>query len=185
MTIGIDADGVIFDYVRTCADVVNSHNDYSHPLASYESAHDFDILKIWGVPHLKQYVDYHFDRRDHVYNIPVIPGALEFIEELRRITDNDFVIITACPASWHKQREAALRDYFGIDKKLINFSYNKKLFRLKAHIDDWHQNLDGMEGWRILLDRPWNQNTEGVACDRAYTFGECLAKVNRILLWNK
>lgn len=184
MTIGVDADGVLFDFVNTCAYAVNEVHK-GKIVATYTNATDFDVLKAWGVPHLKQYIDNYFDKPDRVYNLPVLPGAVEFIEELRRITNNDFVIITSCPTSWHEEREQSLRNNFGIDKKKIEFSNNKHLYRLAAHIDDWHMNLNGMEGWRILLDRPWNQDTEGVACDRAMDFGECLAKVNRILLWNK
>lgn len=182
MTIGIDADGVLFDYVRTCASYVNSRCFIG---ATHENACEFDVLKAWGVPHLKHVVDRHFSQWHVVRNMPMLPAALHFIEEVRRITNDDFCIITACPAMWHAARERALVEDFDIPSNRIHFSYDKSMFKVDALVDDYHQNLNNFSGWRILLDRPWNQDTEGVAVDRAYTYGEVCAKINRIVNWNK
>lgn len=184
MTIGIDADGVLFDYVGACAKFLNKFTGMD--IASYSTASNFDVLKAWKVPGYYQgIVDEHFSKPFSVYDMPVIDGAREFISAVRILTKNDFVIITSCPCQWHTEREAALENHFGIDRKNIHFSHDKKLFKIDILIDDWHQNLDGFDGWRILVDRPWNQDTEGIACSRTFGYNDTLQEIDRVLNWNR
>lgn len=188
MTIAIDADGVLFDYVRTCAYIVNMILDEDIDVASYETATQFDVLKAWKVdsePYLSQMVDWVFEQPDVVRTMTPIVGAKEFIDDVRNITDNDFVIVTACPAKWHHEREVALKEVFDIDKEQVHFSRRKKHFGCDALVDDYHGNLKDFSGWRILIDRPWNQDTQGIAVDRAFGYTEALCKINRIVNWNK
>ncbi len=183
MTIGIDADGVLFDYIRTCANYVNRIAGSN--IAKYESTTHFDNLRVWGVPYLKKSVDNYFSSPGVVYDMPVLYGAQEFLNDINNVTKGDFIIVTACPASWHEEREQSLFDNFGIDKSRVHFSRDKSKFKLRAMVDDYHMNLSNLEGWRILLDRPWNRDTEGVACRRCLGYTETICEISRIVNWNK
>lgn len=182
MTIGIDADGVLFDYIRTCAKYVNAVTGYNR--ASYETATKFDNLEAWQASHLKNAVDYYFSSGRVVEDMPVISGAKQFIECVRDITCDDFIIITACPGSWHEQREYALLNHFNIPRKKVHFSHDKSIFKIDLLVDDWHMNLKDLDGWRVLLDRPWNQNTDGIAVQRCYSYLDVLGEIQRIVNWN-
>ncbi len=183
MTVGIDADGILFDYVGTCASFVNSILEEEK--AHYYTATQFEPLKAWGVYHLKNDIDFMFSLEDVVRYMAVIPGAVDFIESVRVATDNDFLIITACPIGWKNERELALEAHFGISKDQVRFSERKNIFNCDILVDDYHENFNDFDGWRILIDRPWNQFTNDIAVDRAFGYTEAICKINRVLNWNK
>jgi 5'(3')-deoxyribonucleotidase len=183
MTIGIDADGILFNYIESCADIVNKL--CGRIVASYESCDDVDCLKAWGVPFLKSKVDYMFATGNTVYHIPVIENAVNFIECVKELTKGDFVIVTACPASWHEERAASLYTNFGINPKDIVFTHKKHLFSGSLLVDDLPENFRKFNGWRTLMDRPWNQNTDGVAVSRAMDYLDVLEDIYRVVYWNQ
>ncbi len=185
--IGIDADGVLYDYVTTCANFINGLLGDS--VVDYYSCTDYDVLKAWGVAHLQLATDYHFSRTGVVSSMPVLNGAKEFINGVRTLVGEDFRIVTACPTSWHSERAESLYRDFGIREKNVIFTHLKHEIKLDILIDDWHENLRHFNGCRILLNAPWNQNTDGVDCTRVYSYQDALFMMRSYLekqsLWAK
>lgn len=176
MTIGVDADGILFDYVGDCALVVNLL--FGAKIASIENCKYWDNLKSWGCEHLKEQVDNWFASPGIVRNMTVIPDAKYLIEQLRYITKGDFVVITSCPPTWHKERAEALQE-LGVSKYDICFSYKKNLFNVDALIDDCPNNFVNFKGRRLLRDRPWNRITD-IELERCLTTDHLLSAVESI-----
>ncbi len=183
MTIGIDADGILFDYVSVCAEYVNQLA--GKKIATYENCHNWDPLKAWNKTCWKDVADYYFSRPGKVYDFPLMSEAKFLIEQVRLMTNNEFIIITACPSSWHKDRTKALKDHFNISESQVSYSFRKDLFKIDCLIDDYHENLRNVDGLRILPDRPWNRDTDGVAVVRTYNVYQTLDEVERIVKWNR
>ncbi len=190
MTIGIDCDGVLYNYVGYCADFVNDY--VGKKVASYENTTDFDNIKAWFPDasderkgEIKFVIDNYFKAKGVVRSIPLLPWAREFIAEVRYITNNKFRIITACPPSWHAERCDALLNDFGIDYKQVDFSYKKGQFKLKALVDDCEKNFVGFDGVGILFNAPWNQsfNEDAVAPGivRAKDYEDVLTYIERFV----
>jgi 5'(3')-deoxyribonucleotidase len=173
MTIGVDADGILFDYVGTAAEWLNRR--VGRNVASVETATNFDVLRAWGYTHLQDEMDAYFRKPGVVYNMPVLEDAVAFIDNLNRL--DDFVIITSCPASWHCEREKALMDRFKIQKARVNYSYDKGIYNVSALIDDYPGNFLRFKGRRILMDRPWNQNSP-LYCCRVFDYNEALCRMH-------
>ncbi len=188
MTIGIDCDGVLYNYVGYCADFVNDY--VGKKVASYENCTDFDNVKAWfpdesidyryGIQHA---MNTYFRATGVVESIPLLPWAQEFIAEVRYITNGDFRIVTACPPDWHKGRAEALFRDFEIPYKQVDFSYKKGQFKLNALVDDCEKNFVGFDGVGILLNAPWNQSvdTSKPGIVRAKDYEDVLSYIERFV----
>lgn len=180
MTIGVDCDGIFFNYVGQVASMCNAMS--GRKVASVESARSTDVWKCWGTEHLKHMVDDLLISTKSVRYMPVYSGAVSFMKRLKEITGDDFIMITACPPSWHEQREEALA-CLGVNRKQISYSYTKNKFNVDALIDDIPENFEGYKGFRILLDQPWNRETT-IAHHRSFSYDDVLENVKRIVKWN-
>lgn len=176
--IGVDADGVLYDYVTTCANYINLIS--GKDVASYDSCNNYDALVAWGIKRLQKAVDQHFSVPGNVLNMPMIEGAKALLVTLQHEVGKDnVVIVTACPPSWHNDRATAIGRDFGIPLERIVFSYDKRHANVDILIDDHDGNFGGdFEG--ILIDRPWNQ--DGWKTDfRAFTYTHVIdyIKINK------
>ncbi len=158
--IGIDADGILFDYIGWIAGWVNRR--VGSVVASVDTATDWDTLKAWGHSHLKYELQDWLRRPGNVVSIPVLPGAYDFLKQVARL--DDFCIVTSCPAWWHQEREEALLKNFNIPYGRIVFSHDKGGITLDALVDDKPENFIRVAGRRVLMDRPWNRNTSIYCC---------------------
>lgn len=164
MTIALDADGVIFDYVGAAAEWANQQLEVRNSPGGFDNggfwcsasnAHDWDILKAWGFKELQDRLDRWCSQPGFVSGLKLYSGAAAFVTEL--IQTHDVVVATSCPTSWHAEREQALME-LGFRKKDIAFIARKELLQgCSVLIDDCAANFDGFSGFRCLVDRPWNQ----------------------------
>ena len=160
MTIALDADGVLFDYVGA-AEWANRQPEAKNEWCKPESAYDFDILKSWGIKDLQDRLDRYCAEPGFVSGLELYPGAAAFVTEL--IQTHDVIVSTSCPCSWHGERERALQE-LGFSKKDIMFGARKNLLQgCSVLIDDCAANFDGVPGFRCLIDSPWNQTDTGCA----------------------
>ena len=181
MTVGIDCDGVLFDYVGYCADTCN--RIFGDNIASNKTATDLDYLKCWGCERYESDVEYCLINGG-VLAMKVIPGAKQFLLDVNKITNGDWEIITACPASWHTQREDSLWENFGVTPDRIHYSRKKHKFNIDVLVDDLPNNFNDFNGMRLLLDQPWNQDTKGIDCHRSFSYADVLDRINSVYKWN-
>jgi 5'(3')-deoxyribonucleotidase len=107
-------------------------------------------------------------------DLPVIPGALEFFEQIKHLHP---IILTSCPASNYPhvadQKHAWVREHLGDDVLVlpVNGSESKPRF-LQHHgdvlIDDWGKNI-----------RAWEQQG-GIGLKYEGDFGEILWQLRKI-----
>lgn len=124
---------------------------------------DHDILKSLGCQHLQCKVDRHMIDSDYCRHMPLYPGAQEFVEALQR--KGEVVIVTAryrAVPNWAAAREAWLYEHFGIHHSNLIFAKRKELVRGDHLIDDYTENCKAFGHGAICLDRPWNQQFNGV-----------------------
>lgn len=74
-----------------------------------------------------------------------------------------------------------MADHFGFQSKDVIFSKRKDLIRGDVLIDDGPQNLQHFAGWRVLVDRPWNQDADARGFDwRCRTYSQILDAVSGV-----
>ena len=172
MTIFIDCDGVLADYVGAILDILGKGH-------TPEDIVDFDFKKC---PKLSQ-VDLHSihvasHTRGFVRSLDVYEGAREFLEALRNI---DRVVCLTTPTAtskyWAYERAEWLREELGFDDRDIVQCHDKTLCYGEGDvlIDDSINNCVIWPGDAYLVRRPWSATCEVLP---VLTYTEILADIS-------
>ena len=155
LTVGIDLDGVLGDQVadvlprikrRLGIDLAWEHiTEFRLPLGSSDLAGE--ILLAQQDP-------------DYLLDMPVHPGAVDLVNELRR--RYRVLLVTARPDVSRTLTERWLeRPAFSFDDVISATEEQKSLYGADVLIDDYTNNvkefLERSSGLGILVDRPWNR----------------------------
>ena len=154
MRIGIDLDDVINDLVFKWIECYNK--DYNDTL-SIEDIKSWDIADYTKIG--KDFYKYLGDGK-LFKSLSINDGAAKIIERLCK--DQEVYIVTA-NASYNT---GVCDDKVNFVKKFmpffpiknIIFINNKSLLDLDVLIDDGLHNFEGFKGFKIIFDRPWNQD---------------------------
>lgn len=170
-TVGLDADGVLYNFVGAAS-------KWSGFMSC--DATEFDIFKAWGKPDLWPHFDAVAQSPGFCLDLELLPGAQDFVAELKAIAD---VLIVTSPyrnaPTWAYERECALKRDFGIEREWVMSVRSKQYAKVDILIDDRPSNVEAFPGPSILIDQPWNRKC--VSGFRRSSWGEVLATVRCVL----
>lgn len=178
MRVLLDCDGVLGDFA---SEVIRFCNLYARepcaPEWTIEDAVDYSILESLGLGHLQEDLDSHLAATHYCINMPVLPGAIEFVERLQYL-DHEVVIVTrqhmGVP-NWCDERMKWLWRHFGIHADDVIFARVKDRIKGDVLIDDEPDNVFGFKERGILFDQPWNRDVTGAY--RAESYQEVVARL--------
>lgn len=154
-TIYLDCDGILGDFVKQLLREVKAVYDVD---IDYEAITTFDIAQTPGFTPDMWSLCY---EQEFVASMSLLPGAVEAVEELRKLAD---VHILTAPFDnapyWMDERTRWLKKHFGFDKTHIHHSHRKDLFRGDFLLDDRAEHVESWvwnDGAAVLWDRPWNR----------------------------
>jgi uncharacterized HAD superfamily protein len=171
MTIGIDIDDVIADFIPA---LLLFHNDRYGTNLTYEEFHNNEgWYKIWGGTEDDDIRKvYEFYETDHFYGLPVVSDANEILRKLK--INHKLILITAREETIAQPTLNWIEKHFPEIFDSVHFtnSYSQNLVQKKKSdickeksvdimVDDSIKNtLDcSSNGINVLLvDRPWNRN---------------------------
>ena len=170
--IGMDVDGVIRPIHPRLVEVYLEYNP-EHKVAPIKQWHTYDISPYFPIGKLI-YKFWFEDHADEIYlTVKPSPGAIEFIELLRR--DNEVVIVTKQP---NKHTEELTEEWLSINKILnhgILHAQDKGIFEGDIILDDSTKNLEDVLQARsaipVCFNQPWNQDWQGL---RIYNYKQFL-----------
>ncbi len=163
MRVLLDCDGILSDFHAMYLPVVEKFTGIS---LTESDVTQFDVLDQIGKKHLQDQVNKHIEWNELCSKIPVLPGAKEALDKLRRF--HDVVIVTAPmnTQTWCYERTQWLKREFDIPKSKIVFTHSKYYVGGDVFIDD---SLDNCQKWannqigRVFLwDRPWNRKRKNM-----------------------
>lgn len=177
MRILLDVDGVLGDFAGEVIRFCNKGLASDEPLWTIHDATDFDILEAMGLEHLQEDLDQHLIDTDYCLHMPVLPGAVEFVEKLYHL-DHEVVVVTSPHRGvpkWCSQRMEWLYHHFGIHADDVIFARVKHRVMGDCLVDDKPENVEGFGARGILLDQPWNQDVRGAY--RAMDYQDVVARL--------
>ena len=170
-TIALDCDGLLIDYVGAACAWCGREK---------EEATAWDFFKEWGMPGLWKAWDRVVAQELFCYNLRILDGALEFVDELRGRGYR--VIIATSPHKnaplWPGERQIVLEKWFDAKRDDVVHVHDKSLVRADLLIDDKPENIAAFNGPGILFGQPWNVDAP---IRRFNGYGETLAAVREIL----
>ncbi len=178
----LDVDGVLGDLPSCAIRWINGHSPLSN--VTLDMVHEHDILKCLGLDALQERFDRWCIDTELCRDMPVYPGAKDFVRELRSFAE--IVVVTspyAAVPNWCHHRINWLAEHFGIPKRDVIFAKRKELVAGDVLIDDKLSNVEAycaaQPGLGIVFDRPWNQGTSHV---RAKSYAEALRLVGEMVV---
>jgi len=153
----LDVDGVLADFVTPAAKWARRNG---HRNAYHDNCTKWDVLESWGLQAFQPQFDQFCSRKGFCKSLPVYPGAVEFVEQLRRL--GEVIVVTSplsCSPYWCHERTIWLAEHFGFRSKDVIFAKRKELVCGDVLIDDGPHNLETFANFRLLLDRPWNRES--------------------------
>ena len=177
----LDCDGVLGDFASEVVTWANSVTGKAYSLEDFTS---FDLLEPIGLTHLQAELDWYLFSINHCGNMPVYPGAVEFVDAIRA-AGHEIVVVTSpyeAVPNWCSERTKWLKRHFGISKHDVIFAKRKELVVGDFLVDDKTQNCEGFNaksegrhnnegGFAVCIARPWNHDFMG---GRAETYAEAL-----------
>ena len=158
MKIGIDIDGTINNL---CESVLMIYNQDSNDNLQISDITEYYVENFAKPEYRKEFYKYYIDKR--VWKLVKMDKmAQEYINKLNTDGHEIYFVTSTEPANIYK-KSGWLQKHFpdiNIRKRLIR-CYNKQLLSgLDILVDDYEMNLIGGSYKKILLDKPWNQNTD-------------------------
>jgi 5'-nucleotidase len=121
-------------------------------------------------------------KSEGIKNLPIIPGAIEFIENLRK-TNKKIIFVTAPTyfiyPNWVDERMFWLQKYFNCNVKDVVFAHDKNLVQGDILIDDRPKFLNAWNSLNktcIRMVKPWNKKSAG---HPANNFDDALKIINK------
>jgi len=178
MRVLLDVDGVLGDFA---SEVIRFANLYAlmpgERAWTIEDAIDFDILESMGLADMQDRFDQHLIDTDYCANMPVLPGATEFVEKLYQL-EHEVVIVTSPHRGvpqWASQRTEWLWRHFGIHADDVIFARVKHRISGDVLVDDKPENVAGFKERGILFSQPWNRDVRGAY--RAESYQDVVARL--------
>ena len=122
----------------------------------------YRVYKDWGKTYNKEYDKkfFYYKMKDFVINQPLMPGAKEYIDALKRMGAT-IRYVTAVDEECLTERVLSLREKFGATINEVVLTQDKS-FVMDYHLDDRDANvLNSTAKHPILMRRPWNDNMTG------------------------
>jgi 5'(3')-deoxyribonucleotidase len=162
----LDTDGLIGDFAIEVLAFCNRYGRAPEErLFTMDDFTGWDLLECLKLERLQERLDKHMRDTDYCRYMPVLPGAREFVDELRTFAD---VVVCTSPYSavenWCSSRVAWLKEHFDIPKRDVIFAKRKELVRGDWLIDDKPENVEAFRagpGNAILFSQPWNREPIG------------------------
>lgn len=155
MLVALDVDGVLLDSQKVFHEVAQSAFGRRLPPP--------DEWSVWGLQPCMgltdaeyAYLEAKIDRSKVSSDIPVYPGAQEFVTRLRK--KHTVYFLTAQwrgVESWVEGRTEDLKNKFGDDIEVV-FTHAKHLCRFDLLLDDKVANVLGVGSRGVLMERGWN-----------------------------
>jgi 5'(3')-deoxyribonucleotidase len=186
MRVLLDVDGVLADFPSAALRYINGVGPLPFPV-TLNDVTEHDILDCLGLSALQERFDRWCAEVELCRNLPVYPGAQDFVLSLRTFAE---VVIVTSPYSavpnWCHQRIEWLKEHFGIEKRDVIFAKRKELVMGDILIDDKAANVDAFlqaptKGSAVVFDQPWNRRCDIPAHYRARGYAEALKAVQRHL----
>lgn len=162
----------LFKVILDCDDVLFMCNQKAIDLLNKEKGLDFKLADItkWG--HLGNALDKrleYFEDPDFVENLPLYPGAQEFVHELAKKAE--VVIATNVPPKCAGARvNAIIKNFPDIKPSNILIGGRKDLLSADMMLDDAPQNLEAANvEYPVLFRQPWNYGKTGLLSVSAYS----------------
>lgn len=165
MKIGIDIDSTVADAMPVF-------------LKWIEHRHGLDLVKeditrwhmSWGDVVLYNEICWVLSDPEKIMEIPLIGGAKEGVEYLRK--DNDIIFITSRLQETRESTRKWVDKYFG-DVEVFHTDADKNGFKVEILIDDAPHQIERFVtrgGYGIVFNQPWNQiiKPDAVATDRVF-----------------
>lgn len=189
MRVFLDMDGVLVDLL---ADWLPYLNEITGKNLEYGDINMYGLESVYGIPFSKIRKPLH--KPGFWENLPMYPGADEFVAKLVKYGHEVYIATTPFPAElccWGKKQWVKKNlPFIPLDR--VIFIHDKHLLRGDAMVDDKPQNMVGFPGMRILFDQPWNQpanlKKDGLKWyyfQRAFNFDEVFCMLDNINLKDK
>lgn len=168
MKIALDVDDTLSEFVR-CILEINNHKVFNNDLP-YKKHLEFeditDELEVIMGKNVFQDAFYHeMKNREAIKHLKLIPGAQEFVENLKKYYE---VIFVTAPSfqykNWCDERVYWLRENFNAKDREIFFVHNKSAINADVLIDDRPKYLEEWEKTKrpcIRMVKPWNMKSAG------------------------
>lgn len=182
MKIGLDLDGVVYDFTESLRYYVVTHKGLVREKLTDAQCWDF-FTHQWGWT-LQEFLSHAAEGVDagviFKYGEP-LPGSLEGIQALRDSGHTIHVVTDRKFGNLSKHNTVEWLDQFNIQYESITFAADKTVLDLDVFIDDRDKNYWDLTevGKRCLLfNQPWNSHVETE--DRVNSWDEVVEKlVNR------
>lgn len=157
-----DGDGIFFDFHAAAIEVVRKIRG-DVPEACHAAEGVFDELTAgqreacWKATHEEGWI----------YNLPLYEGAQKGITAVRMIADRVVCVTSPLKSkTWQYEREKALRDFLGFDRKEVHVCPSKDLVYGDLLVEDRVVPLNNWAAFQqrthrvhpLLWDRPYNQH---------------------------
>lgn len=157
----LDCDDVLFESSQKAVDDLNHVKGTDYKL---------NDIKQWGLlgNELDERLEYFLDP-DFIENLPLYPGAQEFVHELSKKAE--VVIATNVPPVCAGARvNAVIKHFPEINPSNILIGARKDLLVADMMLDDTAQNLDQAKvDYPVLFRQPWNYGRTGLFSVSSYT----------------
>ena len=181
MRVLLDCDEVLGEFAQEAVRFCNLYaREPGADLWTFDDIADFDIFESLGLEHMENRFVQHLIDTEYCLNMPVLPGAIEFVERLYQL-DHEVVIVTSPHRGvpkWCHERTAWLWRHFSIQREDIIFTSKKDRVFGDVLVDDKPQNLVGFRERGILFDQPWNRDVRGAY--RAESYQDVVARLRWI-----
>jgi 5'-nucleotidase len=167
----LDCDGVLSDFVHPTLDLVHAHTGDRHHI---EEITQWDVFAAIGKKEHEHILNSVVEKGGFCETFPVLTGAQEAVEELRKLGDVFIVTSPFDAPTWVVERNRWLAKHFGFTKKQIAHVASKFIVSGDMLIDDSERNLiewkeHNPTGAALLIDAPWNRSGDHPGVQR--TFG--------------
>lgn len=168
----VDLDDLVFHFVQP---LVQFHHKRGGPLFSFESIFSYRFDKVMGISKqevIRLITDFYLS--SHFDDLPLVDGALEGVEFLRRECNGDLGFLTSRYGLGKEKTPIQLIRYFGEDHPPVSFAghYNEpKISKAEICVSegvevmfedhgDWGLECAKRGVRTILFDKPWNKGIE-------------------------
>lgn len=159
----IDCDGVLSDFNHSCVNLINDKLGLNHTTDDIKT---WDTFKHFGVKEQEHILDNAINNENFCKNMPVLPGAKQAVERLRRDYGDVYVVTAHHKAQmWVFERTHWLEHHFGITRSHLVYTHAKEVVKGDVLIEDSAKNLTKWtrefdKGIPILWDRSYNQHSD-------------------------
>ncbi len=169
-TFVVDLDGVLRDIFSQMIKLYN--NEFGENIKP-EDVKDYDVETSFPKAHATygSSYQYFFEKHaDYVFLLsPPMEGAVEAMRHLIQL--GKVIVATIQPSTHNKILALKWLDKWGIPYDEIRFVDTKAGINCDYFIEDYPKNMEGVfDGFKILIDAPYNQETEEVNGWYVYRF---------------